>query len=85
VVDEEQMNEVGQLLQRMLPAGSAWILVAIPPHDAQSHAPGCCPVKTVTNLASEEQMKGVLEGAVAMFEQGSHQPMCARPVEKLVS
>jgi hypothetical protein len=80
---EDELNELGQFIQRFVAAGTGWILVMIPPHEMASHPAGCCPVQTTGNLGSEERMHDVLAGAAEMFELGTHAPMFMRPVEKL--
>jgi hypothetical protein len=82
LMSEEQLNEVGQIIQRCLPEGTLWILVAVPPHQEGIHPAGHCPVQTATNFATEEWMRCVLEGAAGMFAAGSHTPLFSHPVEK---
>jgi hypothetical protein len=78
---EEQLNELGQIIQRCVPKGTSWIMVMIPPHAPDSHPDGQCPVQTVCNIGCEDQMRQVLTGAAAMLEKGTHEPMFVRPVE----
>ena len=79
---ENEINEVGQLIQRCVPKGSAWIVVIVPPHAEDAHAPGFCPLQTASNLDQTADMHRVLAGAAEMFETGAHLPMFTRPVEK---
>jgi hypothetical protein len=82
LMTEDELNEVGQMVQRVLPADTTWIMVMIPPHEADEHQPGKYPVQTTTNIASTEHMRGVLDGAAKMFEEGTHVLLFAHPVEK---
>jgi hypothetical protein len=79
---EDELNDLGQMIQRFVPKGAAWIVVIIPAHEEDNHPPGACPVQTSSNIGSTGIMESVLEGAVGMFRYGTHKPMFARPVEK---
>jgi hypothetical protein len=77
---EDDLMDIAQMLQRCVEPGSAWLLLAAPPHE--SHAAGECPLMAVTNMGKQDAV-AVLLGAVAMYGQGTHGPMIVRPVEKV--
>jgi hypothetical protein len=79
---EEELNNLGQMIQRCVPKGTTWIVVAVPPHDAAGHEPGCCPVQTASNMGCTREMHWLLDGAAVMFEHGPHEPMFAHSLEQ---
>lgn len=80
---ESELVDVGQVIYRILPEGASWILLMIPPHEPDSHAPGACPLQTTTNICCQGQIKAILDGASEMFENSEHEPVFSQPVVKL--
>jgi hypothetical protein len=78
---QDGLNELGQTIQKMVPKGAAWVMVMIPAHDSSNHRPGECTMQTVGNVG-EDEAQLMLEGAARMYQQGTHDPFFARPVEK---
>jgi hypothetical protein len=76
---EDELNNAGQIVQKCLAPHTGWILVLVPLHRCRDDQP--CPVQTVGNL-DEGEAERVLEGAVAMYAEGTHEPMFTCAVEK---
>jgi hypothetical protein len=80
---EDELNNLGQMIQRYVPKSTAWILVTVPPNQCTRRRNCECEVQTVTNLMDEEQAGAILDGAAGMYENGTHEQMFSRPVEKV--
>jgi len=82
MMTEDGLNEVGQMMQRMLPKGSAFILVIVPPHEHNlDHPLESCPVQTTCNINCTKDMASILRDTAEMFEAGTHNLLFRRPVE----
>jgi hypothetical protein len=80
---EDELNNLGQMIHRFIPAETAWILVVVPPQNCTGHPDCQCAVQTVTNLSDEEQAAAVLDGAAGMYENGTHTGTFTRAIEKV--
>ena len=79
----EELDCVAQMIQRFVPWGTAWILVAMPPHDLGDHLEDCgCPLQTASNLGGIQAIRSVLNGAAAMFDEKMQGPSATVPVER---
>jgi hypothetical protein len=47
---EEELNNLGQMIQRLVPKGTIWILVTVPTGTCVGHPDCNCQVQTATNL-----------------------------------
>lgn len=81
MLDEDGLNDLGQMINHWLPPGTGWILVMVPEHDQSTCTH--CPIQTTSNLDSEKAMERVLTGAAGMFEHGTHKPLAGRPIEQV--
>jgi hypothetical protein len=75
----DELNNLGQMIQCLVPQGTAWILVTVPPSACTGH-PDC---QTVSNLSDENLAGEILDGAAGMYEHGTYREAFSRPVEKV--
>jgi hypothetical protein len=78
-VTENELSELGQTVQKILPAKTTWLMLLVPSHDRSSYEPDRWPVQTVGNV-DEKMTQALCEAVVEMFEEGTHWPVFARPV-----
>jgi hypothetical protein len=80
---ETELNKLGQMIQRLMSKGTAWILVVVPPNNCTGHPDCDCQVQTVTNLMDEEQAGAILDGVAGMYEHGTYEETFTRAIEKM--